>query len=59
MTITIYVSEKYLENLYKFLSDGLERPIEWHNQRPGSLTERFFKVNISYNDFVNLEELSE
>jgi hypothetical protein len=57
MKITIYVNEKYLENLYKFLGDGQERPIEWYHDRPGIGV--YYMVTIDYNDFVRMEELSE
>lgn len=57
MKIIIYVNELYLENLYKFLDDGQERPIEWYHDRPGN--GMYYMVSIDYNNFARLEELSE
>jgi len=59
MKITIFVEEKYLENLNKFLTDGQERPIEYHHDRPGTLGVQHYAVTISYGDFIQLEHLSE
>lgn len=59
MKLNIFVHEQYLENLFMFLSDGVERPIEWHHDRPHHLQGVFYMVCIDYDDFVRLNDLSE
>lgn len=59
MKITIYVSEKYLENLYQFLRDGEERPIEYFASEPHDMFGPYYAVTIDYRTFVKLEDLSE
>jgi len=59
MKITIYVHEKYLENLDKFLKEGVESPIEYHHDRPGTFGDWYYMVTITYSEFKALEDLSE
>jgi hypothetical protein len=57
MKITIYVKEKHLENLYRFLNGSELETIDWYHNRPGQLsTGHCFMVTLDYCDFVKLND---
>jgi len=55
MKVTIYVRDKHLDRLYRFIktkeSNGF---IKWFHDRPG--VGVYFMVTISYDDFVRLND---
>jgi len=55
MKITIYVRDKHLERLYKFIKTKEKNGfIKWFHDRPGIGV--YYMVTISYNDFVELND---
>jgi hypothetical protein len=56
MKITIYVPEKHLENLHKFITEGIECDVLWfRDMQHGHGT---YAVTIDYDIFIRLNDLS-